>query len=153
MQNYSSNISPSYYSSSPPPPVQKKERGPFLSIALFLATMGNVIATFVVVMGGSVVQQLVQQAASQSSSDLDAQSLPHVTSRLIAVLAFFQIAQLVSVCGMWAWKRWAVMGYFATSIIAAIGAVKMSGEVPTWSLLWMGVMLLAIFPRIGMFED
>jgi hypothetical protein len=153
MQNYQNNISPSYYSSSPPPPVQKKERGVFLTVVLWLSTMANVIATFAVLVGGAAIQQKFQEAASDSASDLGGQSLPHVASRVLAVLAIFQVAQLVSVCGMWAWKRWAVMGYFATGLMGVLGTVRLTGEVPTWSLVWMGVMLLAVFPRLGMFED
>jgi hypothetical protein len=37
--------------------------------------------------------------------------------------------------------------------MGVLGTVRLTGEVPTWSLVWMGVMLLAVFPRLGMFED
>jgi hypothetical protein len=152
VQNFPNNFPASYYSSSPPP-VQKKERGAFFTIVLAIATVWNFISTLVVVTGGAALDRAVQSAADQSANDLATQGVRHTLTKLVAVLAVFQVAQLVSVCGMWAWKRWAVMGYFVTSIMAALAFVKMNDEVPMWSLVWMGIMLVAVFPRLGMFED
>jgi hypothetical protein len=147
MQNYS-NIQPSYYSSSPPPPVQKKERGMLLTFLLGVSTAWNVLATFIVVFGGAAADNV-----AQSADDLGTDGVHHVVSRLVAVLAVFQIAQLVSLCGIWAWKRWALLGYFATSIIAMVGSMRLTGETPYWSMVSSALVLLAILPRLGMFED
>jgi cell division protein FtsW (lipid II flippase) len=148
MQNYPTNIPANYYSSSPPP-VQKKERGVLLTVVMAIATVWNVIATFGIVLGGAAIDR----AAAQSADDLGSTNLHHTLSRLVAVLAVFQVAQLISVLGMWAWKRWALMGYFLTSIFAILGFMKMTGETPIWSMLWLGVVLIGVFPRLAMFED
>ncbi|MEO7113841.1 MAG: hypothetical protein ABI183_25600, partial [Polyangiaceae bacterium] len=74
-------------------------------------------------------------------------------SRIIAVLALFQAIQMISVMGMWAWKRWALMGYFGTSLMVVLADVKLTGEVPTWSLVWLCIVLVGVFPRLSMFED
>ena len=148
MQNYPTNYPASSYSSSPPPPVEKKERGVLLTVVMGFATVGNLIATFAIVFGGAALDR-----AMQSGGAFESAAAHHVASRVIAVLALFQIMQMVSVMGMWAWKRWAVVGYFATSLMAALGVVKLTGEVPTWSLVWLGIVLIGVFPRLAMFED
>jgi hypothetical protein len=148
MQNYSNNIQPSFYSSSPPPPVQHKERGALLTFLLGIATAWNVVATFIIVFGGVFVDN-----AAQSADDAGAVGIHHGVSRLVAVLTVFQIAQLVSLCGMWAWKRWALLGYFATSVIAMAGSMRVTGETPYWSMVSSALVLLAVLPRLSMFED
>jgi hypothetical protein len=148
MQNFSTNFPASSYSSSPPPPIQKKDRGVLLTVVLGFATVGNLISTIAIFFGGAAFDR-----ATQTGGAFESPSVHHVASRIIAALAVFQVAKLASVMGMWAWKRWAVMGYFATSILAAIGAIKLTGEVPTWSLVWLGIVLVGVFPRLGMFED
>ncbi len=147
MQNYPTNIPANYYSSSPPP-VQKKERGALLTVVMVIATVWNVIATFGIVMGGAAIDR-----ATQNGGAFADQSVHHVASRLVLVLAVFQVAQLISVLGMWAWKRWALMGYFLTSIFAILGVMKMTGETPLWSMIWLGIVLVGVFPRLAMFED
>jgi uncharacterized membrane protein (DUF2068 family) len=148
MQNFPNNFPASTYSSSPPPPVQKKERGVLLTVVMGFATLGNLIATFGIVLGGAAFDR-----ATQSGGAFESAGVHHVASRIIAVLALFQVMQMISVMGMWAWKRWALMGYFATSLMAALGAVKLTGEVPTWSLVWLALVLVGVFPRLAMFED
>jgi uncharacterized membrane protein (DUF2068 family) len=148
MHNYSNNVQPSYYSSSPPP-VPKKERGALFTLALGASTLWSFFTTMLSVMGGAWVQQKLAAGATEATT----QGASHVVSRLIVVLAVFQIVQLISVCGMWAWKRWAVMGFFATSLMSALGVMKMTGETPMLAFGWMGLMLVCVFPRIGMFED
>ncbi|MEO8874783.1 MAG: hypothetical protein ABI461_04275 [Polyangiaceae bacterium] len=150
MQNYS----PTFYSSAPPPPVQKKERGAFLSLVLGVSTLWNVVATFLVVMGGAYLDKATADGATavQALGGSD-NGMHHTVSRAVLALTIFQIAQLVSVCGMWAWKRWAVLGYFATTGLEMLGVIKLTGQIPYSSLIWAGVVLLAVFPRIGSFED
>jgi len=141
------NIPSSYYSMSPPP-VQKKERGALFTIVLLIATIWNVIVTFGVVLGGAYVDKI-----AQSADDSGTVGVHHAASRIVAVVAMFQIAQLVSVCGMWAWKRWALFGYFVTSVLAMGGAFRLTGELSYWSLGWLGVVFLCVFTRMSMFED
>ncbi len=148
MQNYSNNIQPSYYSSSPPPPVQKKERGSLFTFVLIIATGWNVLSTFGIVLGGAFADK-----AALSADQLGTDGVHHVVSRIVAVLAVFQIVQLASVCGMWAWKRWAVFGYFATSLLAMCGAYRLTGDVSFWSLAWLAVVFFCVFTRMSMFED
>ena len=148
MQNYSTNAPASYYSSSPPPPVQKKERGAFLTIVMALATIWNLIATFAIVIGGAALDH-----ATQAGQTFGSDGAHHAATRVVAVVALFQIMQMISVMGMWAWKRWAMMGYFLTSIFAIFAVMKMDGSAPTWSIVWLAVVALAVFPRISMFED
>jgi uncharacterized membrane protein (DUF2068 family) len=148
MQNYSNNIQPSYYASSPPPPVQKKERGSLFTFVLIIATGWNILSTFGIVLGGAYADK-----ATQSADDLGTVGVHHVVSRLVALLAAFQIVQLISVFGMWAWKRWAVFGYFATSLLAMVAVFKLGGELSYWSLAWLGVVFFCVFTRMSMFED
>jgi hypothetical protein len=141
------NVPSSFYS-APPPPVQNKERGALLTFILGVATAWNVVATFVIVFGGAFADNLAQAADNGGTV-----SVYHTVSRLVFVLTAFQIAQLVSLCGIWAWKRWALHGYFATSIIAMMGSVRVTGETPYWSMVSSALVLLAILPRLSMFED
>jgi len=143
------NIPSSYYSMSPPP-VQKKERGTLLTLVLAISTLANVIATFGVVLGGAFVDKAAQSADQLASGGA---SLHHSVSRIVLALAIFQVAQMASVGGLWMWKRWALLGYFGTSALAMLATIKMSGELPYFSMIWIGVVLIAVFPRLGMFED
>jgi len=148
MQNYSNNIQPSYYSSSPPPPVQKKERGSLFTFVLIIATGWNILSTFGIVLGGAYADK-----AAQSVDDLGAVGVHHTMSRLVAMLAVFQIVQLASVCGLWVWKRWAVFGYFGTSLLAMCAAYRLTGDVSYGSLAWLAVVFFCVFTRMSMFED
>lgn len=125
-----------------------------LTLVLGISTLWNVVATFIVVMGGAYLDKATVDGtqAARSFGESDG-GLLHAVSRLVLAVTIFQIAQLVSVCGMWAWKRWAVYGYFATSLLALVGAAKQQGSMPYASCLWLGVVLVAVFPHIGMFED
>ncbi|HEX7667469.1 MAG TPA: hypothetical protein VF407_23215 [Polyangiaceae bacterium] len=146
MQNVPSSFAP--YQPPPPPLALKKERGVFLTLMLILTTLSSVAGTFLIVLGGAAIDQ-----ATSASGRLAVDSSTHQhVAKMILALAIFQIVQLASVMGMWAWKKIAVLGYFATTVVVVAASAKIFGSMPTITMIFAGLMLAAVFPRLGSFD-
>ncbi|MGH7280762.1 MAG: hypothetical protein ACRELY_04510, partial [Polyangiaceae bacterium] len=141
------NIPSSYVSLQPTPAIAKKERGTFLTLVLLFQTVVATAVTFLFVMGGAKLDQATQ------GGDASWHEVHHVASRVILAASIFQIAKLVSLMGIWAWKRWALLLYFASSVLGVVALYKITGSLSYWEIAAMASMFIGAFPRITMFED
>ena len=137
---------PSGYVSPQPTALPKRERGVFFTIVLLFQTMVALAATLFSVIGGAKVDQFTQGDGSW-------QEVHHVATRVVLAAAIFEILKLVSLMGIWAWKRWALFLYFAASSLGTLAVYKMTGSLSYWEIAAIAFMVLGTFPRLSMFED
>lgn len=137
---------PTGYIPQATPITPKKERGTFFTVVLLFQTVVALAATFFVVIGGAKVDRFTQ-------GDSSWQEVHHVASRVVLAAAIFEIMKLVSLMGIWAWKRWALYLYFAASSLGVLAVYKLTGSISYWELAAIAFMVLGVVPRISLFED
>lgn len=140
------NIPSGYISLQPPATLPKKERGVLFTLVLVFQTMVALAGTFFVVIGGAKVDHFTQGDGSW-------QEIHHVATRVVLAAAIFEIMKLVSLMGIWAWKRWALLLFFAASALGALAQYKLTGSLSYWEIAAIAFMLMGTFPRFSMFED
>ena len=64
-------------------------------------------------------------------------------------------AQLACSFGLWSWKKWGAYGYGALSILICMASSKVDPQhhASLGSLVWLILMVAAVLPKWGSFED
>ncbi len=140
------NIPSGYASLQPTPAIPKKDRGVFLTVVLGFQTLAALWGTLITVIGGAKLDRFTDGGGSW-------QEIHHVTTHIVLAVAIFEIAKLASLMGMWAWKRWALLLYYAASALGLVAVWKLTGSLSYWEITAVVFMGIATLPRWLMFED
>lgn len=84
--------------------LQSNERGGCLTAWLALMLIANAATAFYYITSGSALQQ----------------AFPSTPSWMFLILAALGIVNLISVFGLWTWKRWGFYLFIATSLVALV---------------------------------
>ena len=82
-----------------------------------------------------------------------AQVAPALKMLLFSTL--LSAAQLACSFGLWSWKKWGAYGYGALSILICMASSKVDPQhhASLGSLVWLILMVAAVLPKWGSFED
>jgi hypothetical protein len=103
------------------PPLRR--RGVILSIFLFLGILGNVVAIPACLYTAKTMKKAI------TGIDPDADAVARSAAKLMVVVACLAIARLVSLVGIWGWKRWGIYGYLGCSVLSSIMSFR-AGTTP-----------------------
>lgn len=140
----------------PPPPDPRKsntkillhtperQRGGCFSVLLVLITFGSLLWTFALVAGGKDMLNSLQQMAPGATFPSWFQMFITISAAL-----FF-----ISAIGMWMWKRWGVILYFANQIVNIAVSMMLMRQAATLvsSLIVLSVIYLIIRPHWEVME-